>query len=582
MNLTSSTKASLMTTHLHPATATYRLILDHVQDHEVQRADQVYLTQPVGQGQVRDYTWRETLDEARRMARHLQSQGFEQGTRIGLITKNCAHFIMAELAIWLAGGTTVALFPTESADNIRFVLEHSETRLLFVGKLDNWASQQTGVPHGLACIALPLSDATAHQPDLPRWEDIVASTEALNGRIRRDPQDLALISYTSGSTGEPKGVMHSFGGISDASERTMALINERTGHPAEHRVLSYLPLSHVFERSKIACWSLVAGNVHVFFSESLATFVDDLKRARPNSFISVPRLWLKFQHGVLARMPAEQLDAALADPVKGRMVAKQVLASLGLDAVVSAGSGSAPISAELIEWYRKLGLDLMEGYAMTEDFAYSHGSLPQYSKPGYVGGALPGVQSRLSPEGEILVKSPGCMVGYYKRPDLTAEAFTDDGYFRTGDCGHFEPNGMLKLTGRIKELFKTTKGKYVAPAPIESRLNNHPMIELSMVCGTGQSAACALVQLSEQHQTQRQDPAMREQIELELARLLEDVNVTLSDHEQLRLMVVMNEPWTIDNGCLTATLKIKRNAIEASVQQRLYGWYAQPDQVLWA
>ncbi len=516
------------------------------------------------------------------MARHLQSQGFEPGAKIGLITKNCAHFIMAELAIWLAGGTTVALFPTESADNIRFVLEHSETRLLFVGKLDNWARQQQGVPHGLACIALPLSDALAHQPDLIRWEDIVASTEALNGRITRDSQDLALLAYTSGSTGEPKGVMHSFGGISDASERTMALINERTGHPPQHRVLSYLPLSHVFERSKIACWSLVAGNVHVFFSESLTTFVDDLKRARPNSFISVPRLWLKFQHGVFAKIPAEKLDAALADQVKGPVVSKQVLASLGLDAVVSAGSGSAPISAELIEWYRKLGLDLMEGYAMTEDFAYSHGSLPQYNQPGYVGRALPGVQSRLSPEGEILVKSPGCMVGYYKRPDLTAEAFTDDGYFRTGDCGHFEPNGMLKLTGRIKELFKTTKGKYVAPAPIESRLNNHPMIELSLVSGAGQSAACTLVQLSEQYLAQRRDPAMREQIELELARLLEDVNATLSDHEQLRLMVVMNEPWTIDNGCLTATLKIKRNAIEASVKQRLYGWYAQPDQVLWA
>ena len=174
------------------------------------------------------------------------------------------------------------------------------------------------------------------------------------------------------------------------------------------------------------------------------------------------------------------------------------------------------------------------------------------------------------------------MVGYYKRPDLTAEAFTDDGYFRTGDCGHFEPNGMLKLTGRIKELFKTTKGKYVAPAPIESRLNNHPMIELSLVSGAGQSAACTLVQLSEQYLAQRRDPAMREQIELELARLMEDVNATLSDHEQLRLIVVMNEPWTIDNGCLTATLKIKRNAIEASVQQRLYDWYAQPDQVLWA
>jgi long-subunit acyl-CoA synthetase (AMP-forming) len=141
---------------------------------------------------------------------------------------------------------------------------------------------------------------------------------------------------------------------------------------------------------------------------------------------------------------------------------------------------------------------------------------------------------------------------------------------------------MLKLTGRIKELFKTTKGKYVAPAPIESRLNNHPMIELSLVCGAGQSAVCALIQLSEQHQAQRQDPARREQIELELARLLEDINATLNDHEQLRLLVVMNEPWTIDNGCLTATLKIKRNAIEASVQQRLDSWYAQPSQILWA
>ncbi len=571
-----------MTTHLTPELDPYRLILDRVQDHEFQRADQVYLTQPLGQGQVRDYTWRETLDEARRMAQHLQSQGLEKGTRIGLITKNCAHFIMAELAIWLAGGTTVALFPTESADNIRFVLEHSETRLLFVGKLDSWAHQRTGVPEGLACIALPLSDALAHQPDLPRWEDIVARTAALSGRIRRDSPDIALLMYTSGSTGEPKGVMHSFGGISDATERTMELVNERTGHPIQHRVLSYLPLSHVFERAKIACWSLVAGNVRVFFSESLATFVDDLKRARPNSFISVPRLWLKFQHGVFAKISAEQLDAALADPVKGPLVAKQILASLGLDAVVSAGSGSAPISAELIAWYRNLGLDLMEGYAMTEDFAYSHGSLPQYNQPGYVGRALPGVQSRLSSENEILVKSPGCMVGYYKRPDLTAEAFTDDGYFRTGDCGHFEPNGMLKLTGRIKELFKTTKGKYVAPVPIESRLNNHPMIELSVVCGAGQSAACALVQLSEQHQAKRQDPTLREQIELELARLLDETNATLNEHEQLRMMVVMIEPWTIDNGRLTATMKIKRSAIESSILQRLDDWYAQPDQVLWA
>lgn len=560
-----------------PSTPKPRLILDYVQDHEIQRAQQIYLTQPLDSGEVREYRWHEVMDEARRMATYLQAQGFEPGASIGLLTKNCAHFFMAELAIWLAGGTTVALFPTESADNIRFVLEHSDTRLLFVGRLDHWEQQQSGVPAGLPCVGLPLSSAT----DCPRWEDIVARTTPLHGRITRQAEDLAMLMYTSGSTGQPKGVMHSFGRISDATERTVSVINERTGHPAAHRVLSYLPLSHTFERAKIACWSMVAGNVQVFFSLSLTTFADDLKRARPNSFLSVPRLWLKFQHAVLARTPADVLDARLADPVQGPHTAQAVLASLGLDAVVSAGSGSAPIPAELISWYRRLGLDLMEGYAMTEDFAYSHGSLPECNAPGYVGRALPGVQSRLSDEGEILVKSPGCMVGYFKRPDLTAEAFTEDGYFRTGDCGHFEAHGMLRITGRIKELFKTAKGKYVAPVPIENSLNNHPMVDLSVVCGAGKSAPCALLQLSEPWHSQRQDPAVREQIELALTRCLEALNSQLADHEQLRMLVVMDSPWTIDNGCLTATLKIRRNPIEAQVSSHLPDWYALPDPVVW-
>ena len=183
-----------------------KLMLDYVYSHETTRADQIFMTQPVGGGQVVDYTWKQTLDQARRMAAHLKAQNLEPGARVAILSKNCAHFIMAELAIWLAGGTTVALFPTESADNIRFVLEHSETRLLFIGKLDNWARQQSGVPQGLACIALPLSDAPALQPDMPRWENIVANTEGLKGRITRDTKDLALLAYTSGSTGEPKGV----------------------------------------------------------------------------------------------------------------------------------------------------------------------------------------------------------------------------------------------------------------------------------------------------------------------------------------------------------------------------------------
>jgi long-chain acyl-CoA synthetase len=555
-----------------------RLILDWVQDHELERADQVFLTQLLASGGLREHTWRQTLDEARRMATHLKAQGFEPGARIGLITRNCAHFIMAELAIWLAGSTTVALFPTESAQNIAYVLEHSQAQLLFIGPIDAAAGLPPGLPPGLPCIALPDAQAGG----MPRWQDIVAVTPALPGRVSRAGEDLAMVMYTSGSTGQPKGVMHSFDRISEATWHTVRLINERTGHPALHRVLSYLPLSHVFERARIACWSLMAGNVQVFFSLSQATFGEDLRRARPNSFISVPRLWLKFQHSVLARIPAAELDAQLADPVQGPQVARQVLGWLGLDAVVSAGSGSAPISAELIAWFRRLGLNLMEGYAMTEDFAYSHSSLPQFNAPGYVGRALPGVESKISPEGEILVKSPGCMRGYFRQPELSAQAFTEDGFFRTGDCGQFEPNGLLKITGRLKELFKTAKGKYVAPVPIENRLNTHALIELSMVCGSGQSAACALVQLSEQGRAGLSGPTGREDVAQRLAHLLEQTNAELPAHERLRMLVVMDQAWNVDNGCLTATLKLKRSEIERCVAARLDGWYACPGPVVWA
>ncbi len=546
-------------------------ILDYIYEHEAATPGLVYLTQPVGQGKVIDYTWGEVLSQSRRMAAYLQGLGLAPGSTIGMLSKNCAHFIMAELAIWMAGYTTVAIFPTESASLIGYVLKHSEARLLFVGKLDSWEQQLPGVPDGLPRIAFPLASAGSGAP----WDEIIANQPPIPGKPARRDDELAMLIYTSGSTGQPKGVMHSFGGISRSAE----IIAGAVEHGAHERYLSYLPLAHVTERAYLSCATLIAGG-HVFFAERLETFVADLQRARPTFFISVPRLWLKFQQGVFAKVPARQLDFLLRVPILGKLVGRKILASLGLDQVRLAGSGSAPIPPELIVWYRRLGLFLLEGYGMSEDFALSHLSTPERNAPGCVGVPYPGVQVRIGEQGEVQIKSPGRMMGYYKRPDLDAESFTEDGYFRTGDLGEISPNGLLKVSGRLKELFKTAKGKYVAPAPIENMLNNHPMVELSLVSGVGQPAAYGLVMLAEQLRGHVQDAAVRERIVAELAALLKEVNSKLSCYEQLQMLVISSDLWSIENGKLTPTMKIRRSAIEASVNEKMPGWYAPNQEIL--
>ncbi len=557
--------------------STQALLLDYVYDHEAARTNELYLTQPIGNDQVIDYTWGQTLDQSRRMATHLKSLNLEPGARIAILSKNCAHFFMAELAIWMAGGTTVAIFPTEGADTVKYVLEHSGASLLFVGKLDTWDKQLPGVPADMPRIAFPLAPKTSYDS----WDAITARTAPMAGRVARQPTDLAMIIYTSGSTGQPKGVMHNFERITAVAAGIDKRMSETLGQGSANRVLSYLPLAHVFERAFIESFSFLNGKIHVFFAETLDTFVKDLNRAKPTLFISVPRLWLKFQQGVAAKMPPAKLNLLLSIPILNKIIAKKVLTGLGLDQVRLAASGSAPLPPSLINWYRRLGLNLIEGYAMTEDFAYSHTMTATQNEVGYVGVPYDGVQVRISEHGEILIKSPGQMVGYYKRPDLDAEVFTEDGFFCTGDQGERLPDGQLKITGRLKELFKTGKGKYVAPAPIENKLNSHPMIESSMVSGVGQSASYALVVLAEGVRPKLSDPAFKSEVTQEMSALLKETNKGLAEYEQMKMLVIAKEPWSIENGCLTPTMKIKRNKIEALVEPDLDKWYASKGEVLW-
>jgi long-chain acyl-CoA synthetase len=558
------------------------LILDRIYEHELARSESVFLTQPVGAGQVVDISWARMLDEARRMAAHLLERGIKPGDRIALLAKNSAHFVIAELAIWMAGGSTVAIFPTETAQTVQFVLEHSEPALLFIGKLDSFDEQRSGIPAGLPRIALPLAPAACAVEGCERWEDVVARTAPLSGRPERAQNDLAMLLYTSGSTGQPKGVMQTFGSITRGCIATEGDPCVQLPEGVPRRMLSYLPLAHCYERAVLACLGLYVGDARIYFCDTLSTFIEDIKRARPTVFVSVPRLWLKFQQSVLAHLPAPQLDALLECPGTAAATGCKVLAGLGLDEVRLAVSGSAPIEPSLLTWYRRLGLNLIEGYAMTEDFAYSHRTTAQFCEPGHVGVPAPGVEARLSEDGEILIKSPSAMAGYYKRPDLNAESLTVDGFFRTGDLGERRPDGQLRIIGRKKELFKTAKGKYVAPAPIENLLNAHVLVDLSIVSGVGQPAPYAMVMLSEYVRPRLAEADLRGQVERELEALLHTVNQSLADHERLAVLVIGAEPWSIENGCLTPTLKIKRSRIEALVASSIDAWYSTPGAVIWA
>ncbi len=399
-----------------------KTLLGYIYEHERNFADRIWLTQPMGGGVLREMTWKQAMDETRRIAAYLADRGYPPGTRMAILSMNCAWWLLADLAIWMAGYVSVPVHPKLTVGHVRAILDHSEARLVFLGKLDHFETMEPGLPAEIERVAFPMSPAGAGRP----WAEIVATTGPIAGKPDRDPDELATIMYTSGSTGAPKGVMHSF--------RTMnhsLALRELAGITPEDRFVSYLPLGHVAERGLLEATCFIVG-FSVWFVDKLDTFNADVKRARPTVFGSVPRLWMQFQAGVFEKVPAKLLDLLLRLPLVGQLVRRTILRGLGLSETRVAFYGSAPSPQELIDWYRSLGLELVEIYGMTEDWAISHMGRVGDLKPGWVGPPVPGVDQRLTSEGEILVKSPGMMLGYYRAPDLTREMIDDDGWLHTG------------------------------------------------------------------------------------------------------------------------------------------------------
>ena len=512
-----------------------------------QQPDAVWLRQPVA-GVWHDFTWRQVDEQARRLASALLALGCAPGERVALLAKNCAEWFISDLAIQLAGLVSVPLYPLQAPEQIAYVLEHADCKVILVGKLDEPDKLATGIAPHITRIAMPYpSMPTAHD-----WHSLLARHQPLAGTRDQQADELLSILYTSGTTGAPKGVMLSAG----AMARSAAWATSELGVGAGDQFFSYLPLSHAAERFLVQFNSLYSG-APVAFVESLETFASDLRHVRPTVFFSVPRLWTRFQQGVLEKLPQARLDRLLGIPLLGWLVARKIRAGLGLDRARVLISGAAAISTGLLAWYQRIGLTICEGYGMTEHFAYGCFNRPGQVRLGSVGRPMPNLEVRIAEDGEILLRSQTLMQGYYRDPQKTAETLRD-GWLHTGDKGALDDDGYLRITGRVKDIFKTSKGKYVAPAPIEGEIAKCPWVEQVCLMGSNLDQPLALIELS---------PAARQQaqalVSAELLAHLAALNSHLEPHERVSHFVLVREPWTVDNGCMTPTMKIRRNVLEA-------------------
>ena len=540
--------------------------LQALQQRLQQHGDAVAFVQPLGGGELREYTWKQVDEEARKIAAYLHAQGMQKGDHVALVSKNCAEWIITDVAIWMAGGVSVPLYPTLVAETVRQIMEHSESKFLFVGKLDDWDMMKAGVPDGVKQIALSLAPEDALNA-FPKWSDIIRDTAPLAEVNAPDMADLATIVYTSGTTGMPKGVMHDFQGLSIVGEKMIKVYNLE---PNE-RMISYLPLSHVAERVAVEIAVLYVGN-KIFFAESLDTFGEDIKRAQPTVFFAVPRIWSKFYQKASEAVPPKKLNTLLKIPFLNKIIKKKVLGAMGLDECRIALSGAAALSPDIITWFKKLGLEILEVYGMTENLAWSHTTEEGDQQIGWVGTPNDGVECRIGDGGEIMVRSLGNMKGYYKQPDKTAEDLTEDGWLHTGDVGEIDAKGRLRITGRVKEIFKTEKGKYVAPAPIENRIVTLPGLELACVIGQGMPQPIALLNITPEEQEKLSKGAEKEHFTKELEKLLARVNEQIDPHERMSTLVVCKEAWTVENNMITPTLKLKRNEIEKHYADGIAQW----------
>ena len=530
------------------------------------KGEDTFLIQPIN-GNNQEFTWSQVGEEARKVCSYINSFNFPKKSKIAILSKNCAHWIITDLAIMMSGNISVPIYANVNGKTAKYILEHSESVMLFLGKLeeDDWKQMKNYIPKNIEKVDYGFYNLDSN---FTKWDSIISKYKPTDKVFNISLNDIITIIYTSGTTGIPKGVVLNYKAAATATKNLDLLfpLNEND------RFISYLPLSHIAERALVEHGGILSGG-KIFFVESLETFVENLKYCKPTIFFGVPRIYTKFMTKILSIFPQRAINIIMKIPILNNIFSFIIRKALGLNKSRICITGAASIPKSTLEWFDRFKLKIYEAYGMSENSACSHGNYPGNIKFGTVGKAMPDTDIKITEQGEITMKNDCIMQGYFKEKDLTKKTIRN-GYLHTGDKGKIDEDGYLTITGRIKDIFKTAKGKYVAPNPIEMKLSKNTFIEQVCVVGENLAQPIALVILSE-------GKKIASDLKYSFENLISSINDQLENHERIKKIVVLKDVWSIENNILTPTLKIKRNVIEDKYKKFYMKWFNTEGQIVY-
>lgn len=571
------------------------------------------------QGVYTDISWRQMDEMVRKVGYFLLSRGIKPGDKIALFSPNRYEWWVTDLAILSIGAVNVPIYATNSAVEAKYIIENSDSVICFTGEkehLDKVMEVRDKLP-GLREIIV-FDDLKSSVEGVIDLKEAMKQGSAFDGKAGFEerlkginPDDMATIIYTSGTTGDPKGVMLSHNNFISNVNQLYSVDPEL--FKEEHTLLSFLPLSHSFERT-VGYYSALNAGKKVCFAEDFSKILQNLQEVRPTLIVSVPRLYEKIHAGILAKVSeAPSVKKALFNwamslakknlpyicrdkPRKGlfalqyaladKIIFSKLKAALGMDRLRFALSGGGPLSVSDAEFFLGMGIKVCEGFGLTETSPVTHGNRPDFIKPGTVGPALKDTLVKIGEGGEVLIKGPQVMMGYYKNEAATKEVMTEDGFFRTGDIGEIDSDGYLKITGRIKDLIVTSGGKNISPQNIENSLKTSIYIEQVAVIGDNRKYLSALIvpafaELENWAKNNgisfasRRELLEHPEVQKLFAGEIQENTKHYARVEQIRKFKLLDAEWSQQTDELTPTLKVKRRVIDKKYAREIESMYAE-------